>query len=1130
MNPFFAPITKRWETGEFHDRLDAYVLSWRDHLSSDYVVVRAADQAAAHQRTEDLYELLMDEEFRRRRRELGTSGLRADLRVGREYFSGGQPDLLRFLQLLFLEQGAGDSPGTLAAHKANCAAYEEFLQIDLLPEERPYRGLRRALSKFFPDPPNDGPFRLLGFEVGDWRCSCGARTGLAERYTHRCPCGALSGGGRLPAMPPECSRCRQPVRYRVCQNCRTRVTLKTVWQMRQGGSHPSIYSAPLYVDLRFNGADIRVPLIQLPLPLGLTEHPNGTVGFNLPDAFWLHHFAGANDPRVPNTNIVVLDASLTYDRQTEPCTIFEAMFRRSLCQNRSGYKAFTYELMEALTRGRTPAGAGLVRRNTRRFENRIGYNIADSDWRPENLVRFLDVETEYRVAIGPGLRRDMALLSRERARAADLSVPHLINVRTSLGAEDVLTGLVAPGSLVRSGETLVGVKRIPTWEQLSPEERLLQAIFGPKADPGRVDDSLTLHGHRVARVLAQRVELGDHSVDEAPGRSIEARSSFFRQSRTTITITLAVEQGLESGDSLLGEHGTAAVICGVRGGQVLRALAGTSVQPDLLVASDHPWAPERGSVHTLSLRLKKDDLTARETTARAADSLVRLSLQPPAVDKDDKKVAWVQEEDIVWLAAMGARALALELCGPRSDFPGERKALWRRLSGEPVKDDQPIDTWTNLTLSPAEVIRRFAKVLWSARILATLDGDALCFAPISDEEIGTSSKGLVSVPYELAGPTGEPAAGGLFSKETFYEPYTGQLSRSRMGHIDLNEPIVHSWYLQGKAREWLAGRLGLTDEQLRELSETNAALAERIARCPELPLDHLLIRRLPVLPLGLRPRITLDDGSIATSDLNRLYAEVVSAENSLRKLISRSGPHDSIAPARRKLQIAVDRLLDNARTVHPRVDDFGRRLVSLSDSLLPSELERPGYRAHLLKRRVDYSARTRLVAAEVPDLDTALVPADLARTMFRPLIHANGDGAQGEDPLRTACRHAMIAVSLPSGPWRMVGFRVALHDELALKVHSKVMEKIGWDSNQGAVINMFAVMSEETIRETERVLTPSRLRTTGAKQLPAPSERSLFDLPDQSTLLDELALAAVTGARFPLGELDYLLLGMRQQL
>ena len=199
MNPFFAPIANRWEAGEFQDRLSAYVLGWRDHLSSDYVVTRAADQAAADQRADDLYELLMNEEFRRRRKELGARGLRSDLRIGREHFSGGRPDLLRFLQLLFLEQGMGDTPArTSAAHKANCAAYEDFLQIDLLPEERPYRGLRRALSKFFPDQPGDGLFQLLGFEIGDWCCSCGSRTGLAERYAHGCPCAALSGSGRLP--------------------------------------------------------------------------------------------------------------------------------------------------------------------------------------------------------------------------------------------------------------------------------------------------------------------------------------------------------------------------------------------------------------------------------------------------------------------------------------------------------------------------------------------------------------------------------------------------------------------------------------------------------------------------------------------------------------------------------------------------------------------------------------------------------------------------------------------------------------------------------------------------------------------------------------------------------------------
>jgi hypothetical protein len=158
MSSLRSEVIKRSDAGEFRQRFREYCRNWkkfRTPLAIGHVVGHAAEDG----RGDDLYEVLFDEEFRTERQALfGVNELRSDLHIGRDYFSSCSPDLLRYMQITFLEQAASDDPEIVSAHRRNCKGFEEFLQLDRLPEERLNQGLHKILRKFFPiayDPRED---------------------------------------------------------------------------------------------------------------------------------------------------------------------------------------------------------------------------------------------------------------------------------------------------------------------------------------------------------------------------------------------------------------------------------------------------------------------------------------------------------------------------------------------------------------------------------------------------------------------------------------------------------------------------------------------------------------------------------------------------------------------------------------------------------------------------------------------------------------------------------------------------------------------------------------------------------------------------------------------------------------
>ncbi|MHC4872420.1 MAG: DNA-directed RNA polymerase subunit beta' [Planctomycetota bacterium] len=140
---------------------------------------------------------------------------------------------------------------------------------------------------------------------------------------------------------------------------------------------------------------------------------------------------------------------------------------------------------------------------------------------------------------------------------------------------------------------------------------------------------------------------------------------------------------------------------------------------------------------------------------------------------------------------------------------------------------------------------------------------------------------------------------------------------------------------------------------------------------------------IPVIPPDLRPLVPLESGNFATSDLNDLYRRVIYRNNRLARLLDLSAPQVIVRNEKRMLQQAVDSLFDNSRTKRPVLGAGNRPLKSLSDMLKGKQGR---FRANLLGKRVDYSARSVIIVGPELRLDQCGLPKKIALELFQPFI------------------------------------------------------------------------------------------------------------------------------------------------
>ena len=168
-----------------------------------------------------------------------------------------------------------------------------------------------------------------------------------------------------------------------------------------------------------------------------------------------------------------------------------------------------------------------------------GYNYEDAVLLNENLVRN-DVYTSIHIDEYTIEARDTKLGVQEITR----EIPNV--------SEDMLKnldndGIVRIGTEVRAGDILVG-KVTPKGEtELTPEERLLRAIFGEKAREVK-DSSLKMRHGEYGIVVDVKIYDRNNSDDLAPGVN------------KVVHVYVAQKRKISVGDKMAGRHGNKGVV------------------------------------------------------------------------------------------------------------------------------------------------------------------------------------------------------------------------------------------------------------------------------------------------------------------------------------------------------------------------------------------------------------------------------------------------------------------------------------------------------------------------------------------------------------------------------------------
>jgi DNA-directed RNA polymerase subunit beta len=134
------------------------------------------------------------------------------------------------------------------------ASYAEYLQMDLLPEERSDIGLQAAFKDVFPisDFKETTQLDFISYAIGNWECKCGRLKGVEYSRARCSGCGTL-----LPAVVeltekeicPYCGAARK-IEVQQCDHCGDRVGLKMKYTPNECLQKGYTYSVPLRLKVR----------------------------------------------------------------------------------------------------------------------------------------------------------------------------------------------------------------------------------------------------------------------------------------------------------------------------------------------------------------------------------------------------------------------------------------------------------------------------------------------------------------------------------------------------------------------------------------------------------------------------------------------------------------------------------------------------------------------------------------------------------------------------------------------------------------------------------------------------------------------------------------------------------------
>jgi len=134
------------------------------------------------------------------------------------------------------------------------SSYEEFLQMDLLPEERENIGLQSVLTTIFPfsDFRETCELQFIKYEIGNWSCRCGLQKGLEHLRIECDHCGARFKAGDPALSEVVCPSCGRASKNRVktCGVCGTPVGLRLDFNDNECRERGTSYAVPIRLTVR----------------------------------------------------------------------------------------------------------------------------------------------------------------------------------------------------------------------------------------------------------------------------------------------------------------------------------------------------------------------------------------------------------------------------------------------------------------------------------------------------------------------------------------------------------------------------------------------------------------------------------------------------------------------------------------------------------------------------------------------------------------------------------------------------------------------------------------------------------------------------------------------------------------
>ncbi len=131
------------------------------------------------------------------------------------------------------------------------ASFNDFVQLDYLPEERQNTGLEKVLKDVFPlEHDADLSLEYISYEIGNWACMCGKLTGIENRYKWRCSACKKTGCSRLDPNF-SCPSCKKnSAKYITCTNCLSRVGLQLDMTVEECRSSGQTFAMPLKIKIQ----------------------------------------------------------------------------------------------------------------------------------------------------------------------------------------------------------------------------------------------------------------------------------------------------------------------------------------------------------------------------------------------------------------------------------------------------------------------------------------------------------------------------------------------------------------------------------------------------------------------------------------------------------------------------------------------------------------------------------------------------------------------------------------------------------------------------------------------------------------------------------------------------------------